>query len=92
MEQICNSDYSKIKILKQANSYMKKKRAKAVAVTHFTASDMMELNAVMVESFGDLTHFIDSIYKMLSLTMFPHSKIPSPQNAHHAQPLQCSRR
>lgn len=64
----------------------------AVAITHFTASDMMELNVVMVESFGDLTHFIESIYKMLSLTMFHHSKILSLQNAHHAQPLQCSRR
>lgn len=64
----------------------------AVAITHFTASDMMELNVVMGESFGDLTHFIESIYKMVSLTTFPHSKIPSPQNVHHAQPLQCSRR
>lgn len=64
----------------------------AVAITRFTASDMMELNVVMVESFRDLTHFIECIYKMLSPTTFPHSKIPSPQNAHHAQPLQCSRR
>lgn len=64
----------------------------AVAITCFAASDMIELNVVMVESFGDLTHFIESIYKMLSPTMFPHSKILSPQNAHHAQPLQCSRR
>lgn len=64
----------------------------AVALTHFTASDMMELNVVMIESFKDLIHFIESAYKTLSLTMFPHSKIPSPHNAHHAKPLQCSRR
>lgn len=40
----------------------KKKRAMAVAITHFTASDTMELNVVMVESFRNLTHFIESIY------------------------------
>lgn len=57
---------------------MKKKRAMAVAITHFTASDTMELNVLMVESSADLTHFTESIYKMLSLTTFPHSKIPNP--------------
>ena len=75
----------------QANS-RKKKKAMAVAITHFTASDMMELNVVMVESFRNLIHFIGSVYKTLSLTMFPHSKIPSPHNGHHAKPLQWPRR
>lgn len=70
----------------------RKIKAMAVAITHFTASEMMELNVVMVESFRDLIHIIEPAYKMLSLTMFPHSKIPSTHHVHHAKPLQCSRR
>lgn len=70
----------------------RKIKAMAVVITHFTASEMMELNVVMVESFRDLIHFIEPAYKMLSLTMFSHSRIPSTHNVHHAKPLQCSRR
>ena len=87
LEHTCNSNFTEI-----TGKLPQEKKAMAVTITHFTASDMMELNVVMVESFRDLIHFIESVYKMLSLTMFPHSKIPSPHKADHAKPLQCSGR
>lgn len=55
----------------------------AVAITHFTASDTMELNVVVAKSFGDLVHFAEPAYKTLS------HRVPSQQDAQYTQCSPC---